>query len=166
MKGLIFTDRLLVAWCSAILWEKDTRGSLTDSSKRKYFFCVENVSIKFFQSFPIFFFFRHSQKRNKGQQSSFFFCGFQVFSQTLRPLSSLQGPSSNAIPLWSYWQRGCPWMEHVAAVREGKDQWCGLASSPSLIWKLLWKYCTLKKFWLCLANVQDSLSWEIFLHDL
>lgn len=139
---------------------KDTKDSLT--SKRNYLFYVENVSIKFFQSFQIFFSDIH--RKSKGEQNSFFFpCIFQVFSQTLRTLSSVQGPSSSAIPLWSYCQRGCHWMEHVAAIREREDQWHSLASFHSLLWKLLWKYsCTLKKLWLCLANIQDSLRWEIF----
>lgn len=159
MEGLIFIDRFLIAWRSAATSLKTLEILLLP--REITFFMRKMFPLNFFKAFN--FFFQIFTEKVKVNKTAFFPCIFQVFSQTLRTLSSVQGPSSSAIPLWSYCQRGCHWMEHVAAIREEEDQWRSLASFPSLLWKLLRKYsCTLKKLWLCLANIQDSLRWEIF----
>lgn len=136
---LNFIDKLLIAWCSAATFcKKKTLEVLLQFIAREItFFMWKMFPLNIFSKLFDFFLQIFAEK-SKVNKIAFFPCSFQVFSQTLRPLSSLQRPSNCAMPLWGYWQRGCHWMEHVADVREGKKQWCGLTSSPWLIWKL-WK---------------------------
>lgn len=93
---------------------------------------MENVSFKFFSNLSNFFWQTFTEKKKERWKKKLFYfpCIFQVFSQNLRHVSSLKGPNCCAIPLWSCWQRGCHWIEHMAAVREGKTN--GVALPPPL----------------------------------